>query len=329
MILTNSLIFFVVGFWRSSFDFTFANEILQTSDSQQPNSDIIFKDKKQINNLNIYYLKSLNQILTNNLNNKKFLHSSKQQSKKERIQNYPIVVNTWAFVNATAKAWQVLQDTDDRLSAVEAGCSECEELRCDGTVGYGGSPDETGETTLDAVIMDGVTHDAGSIAGLKRIKNAISVARAVMDYTKHTMLVEESATQFAIDMGFKQTDLHSIESMKKWIDWFNNSCQPNFRRNVWPSASKNCGPYKPLSKNKLNEQEQVTQRNNPHVSAKSHDTIGMLVLDSKGNIAGGTSTNGASHKIPGYLFKNKFHLNHKMIYHKRLFCQDVLVIAQL
>ena len=31
--------------------------------------------------------------------------------------NYPIVINTWPFVNATAKAWQVLADTDDRLDA--------------------------------------------------------------------------------------------------------------------------------------------------------------------------------------------------------------------
>jgi N4-(beta-N-acetylglucosaminyl)-L-asparaginase len=170
-------------------------------------------------------------------------------------------------------------------------------------VGYGGSPDESGETTLDAVIMDGVTHDAGSVASLKRVKNAISVARAVMEYTKHTLLVGEGATQFAIDMGFKQTDLHSIESVQRWIDWFNNSCQPNFRQNVWPSPLKNCGPYKPLDKKKFSEQKQVGQRNNPHVSAKSHDTIGMLVLDSNGNIAGGTSTNGASHKLPGYLLE--------------------------
>lgn len=35
------------------------------------------------------------------------------------------------------------------------GCSMCEQLQCDGTVGFGGSPDESGETTLDAMIMDG------------------------------------------------------------------------------------------------------------------------------------------------------------------------------
>ncbi len=36
------------------------------------------------------------------------------------------------------------------------GCARCEEDQCDLTVGFGGSPDEDGETTLDAVIIDGV-----------------------------------------------------------------------------------------------------------------------------------------------------------------------------
>jgi isoaspartyl peptidase/L-asparaginase-like protein (Ntn-hydrolase superfamily) len=41
------------------------------------------------------------------------------------------------------------------LDAVEEGCSICEDEQCDHTVGWGGSPDENGETTLDAMIIDG------------------------------------------------------------------------------------------------------------------------------------------------------------------------------
>ena len=41
------------------------------------------------------------------------------------------------------------------VTGLQAGCSQCEDLQCDGTVGFGGSPDEDGETTLDAMIMDG------------------------------------------------------------------------------------------------------------------------------------------------------------------------------
>ena len=50
---------------------------------------------------------------------------------------------------------QELKGGGSALDAVEKGCSVCEVEQCDGSVGYGGSPDEKGETTLDAMIMDG------------------------------------------------------------------------------------------------------------------------------------------------------------------------------
>lgn len=52
-------------------------------------------------------------------------------------------------------AWSTLQSGGSVLDAVEKGCARCEVEQCDGTVGYGGSPDESGETTLDALIMNG------------------------------------------------------------------------------------------------------------------------------------------------------------------------------
>ena len=53
-------------------------------------------------------------------------------------------------------AWKALRrKPNDAVQAVVAGCSQCERDQCDGTVGFGGSPDEKGETTLDAMIMDG------------------------------------------------------------------------------------------------------------------------------------------------------------------------------
>jgi len=45
--------------------------------------------------------------------------------------------------------------TGTAIDAVVAGCTVCELEQCDGTVGYGGSPDENGETSLDALIIDG------------------------------------------------------------------------------------------------------------------------------------------------------------------------------
>lgn len=44
---------------------------------------------------------------------------------------------------------------ESAVDALVAGCGVCEELQCDFTVGFGGSPDENGETRLDAMIFDG------------------------------------------------------------------------------------------------------------------------------------------------------------------------------
>lgn len=67
----------------------------------------------------------------------------------------PLVVNTWPFKNATEAAWWTLVSGGSALDALEKGCAVCEKEQCGGTVGFGGSPDEVGETTLDAMIMDG------------------------------------------------------------------------------------------------------------------------------------------------------------------------------
>ena len=53
-------------------------------------------------------------------------------------------------------AWEVMMhESGQGLDAVVAGCTQCQSQHCDGSVGYGGSPSETGETTLDAMIMNG------------------------------------------------------------------------------------------------------------------------------------------------------------------------------
>lgn len=96
-------------------------------------------------------------------------------------------------------AWSKLVQSGSALDAVELGCTKCEVDQCDGTVGYGGSPDESGETTLDAMIMDGVSQDVGAVSDLRMVKEAISVARAVMTYTTHTMLAGEAATRSVCD----------------------------------------------------------------------------------------------------------------------------------
>ncbi|XP_029436418.1 N(4)-(beta-N-acetylglucosaminyl)-L-asparaginase [Rhinatrema bivittatum] len=209
----------------------------------------------------------------------------------------PLVINTWGsvFGTATAKAWSVLQSGGSALDAVEKGCAQCEIAQCDGSVGFGGSPDELGETTLDAMIMNGNTMEVGAVANLRRIKNAIGVARAVMEHTKHTLLVGESASIFAQNMGFRSEDLTTTKSLSIHLTWLNHNCQPNFWKNVIPDASSFCGPYRPAKGLKEGKQNILPKMLNVH----NHDTIGMIVIDKTGNIAAGTSTNGATHKIHG------------------------------
>ncbi|XP_065370401.1 putative N(4)-(beta-N-acetylglucosaminyl)-L-asparaginase GG24090 [Calliphora vicina] len=207
----------------------------------------------------------------------------------------PLIINTWAFEEANEAAWTSLQQGDSALDALVVGCTTCEEQQCDGTVGYGGSPDENGETTLDAMIMDGSNMNIGAVGGLRQIKSAAKVARMVLEHTQHTMLVGDAASNFAEMMGFRRESLTTPKSKQIWQDWHNNRCQPNFWLNVIPDATKQCGPYKPHNKWHKNDNERYSYK----VDQWNHDTIGMIAIDVTGKIFAGTSTNGARHKIPG------------------------------
>ena len=66
-----------------------------------------------------------------------------------------VVVSTWDFKDACQVAWDVLSADGDAIDAIETGCSQCETDRCGNSVGYGNHPDENGEVTLEAMIMDG------------------------------------------------------------------------------------------------------------------------------------------------------------------------------
>uniref|UniRef100_A0A671PYM8 N(4)-(Beta-N-acetylglucosaminyl)-L-asparaginase n=1 Tax=Sinocyclocheilus anshuiensis TaxID=1608454 RepID=A0A671PYM8_9TELE len=195
----------------------------------------------------------------------------------------PLVINTWNFENAANAAWSALQKGGSVLDAVERGCSQCELEQCDGSVGFGGSPDERGETTLDAMIMNGDTMEVGAVADLRRVKNAVGVARAVMEHTEHTFIVGESVV--------KKQQLCSVpdQSVNESISLF---CI-FILQNVFPDPSKSCGPYKPKAK--------LWKPKNPNgnFDPSSHDTIGMIAIGKNGQVAAATSTNGATHKIPG------------------------------
>lgn len=213
---------------------------------------------------------------------------------------FPFVINTWGgpFTAATDAAYLTLLDTSkSALDAVEVGCATCEANQCDGSVGYGGSPDENCETTLDAMIMDGETMKSGAVAALRRVKNAIGVARHVLEYTSHTLIAGDFATAFAVQNGFVEETLGTNDSAASCAEWKAGGCQPNYRINVTPNATQQCGPYTPVTLNSTSPLYGGLIA--PDAVPASHDTISMIAIHSSGIMAAGTSTNGASHKVPG------------------------------
>jgi len=177
----------------------------------------------------------------------------------------PIVVSTWKHgLAANEAAWKILDGDGRALDAVEQGVRESEADPKVTSVGYGGLPDREGRVTLDACIMD-ERGRCGSVACLSDIKHPISVARLVMEKTPHVMLVGDGALQFALTQGFTKENLLTDESRRAWEQW---------------KASK-------------------TPAFKPVINRENHDTIGMVALDSRGNLSGACTTSGMAWKLPG------------------------------
>ncbi len=191
--------------------------------------------------------------------------------------NKPVVVSTWDFgLVANQAAWAVLHDGGSALDAVEAGVRVPEADLSNLTVGKGGYPDRDGHVSLDACIMDH-QGNCGAVAALEHIGHPISVARLVMEKTPHVMLVGAGALQFALANGFEQEALLTPEGEAAWKAWLKE------------------GKYEPV----INiENESYTTDKLPG-NRYNHDTIGMLALDSDGNLSGACTTSGMAFKMRG------------------------------
>jgi len=129
----------------------------------------------------------------------------------------PVVIATWDHgLELCAVAQKVLGGGGDLLDALERGVNVVEDDPTVVSVGFNGLPNEDGVVQLDASIMDGRTHNAGAVGALEGIKNPISVARKVMERTKHVLLVGAGALAFAKRAGFKEQDLMSPEARATW-----------------------------------------------------------------------------------------------------------------
>jgi N4-(beta-N-acetylglucosaminyl)-L-asparaginase len=120
---------------------------------------------------------------------------------------------------AVEKAGQLLAQGVDTLDAAIEGVKIQELDPEDDSVGYGGLPNEDGVVQLDASCMHGPTRRAGAVAALEGIKTPSVVAKYVLLYTNHILLVGEGAKRFALSYGFKEEDLLTEKSRQQWLAW--------------------------------------------------------------------------------------------------------------
>ena len=113
----------------------------------------------------------------------------------KRAIGSPLVISTWEHgLAANETAMRILRSDGSSLDAVEAGARIPEADPRVTSVGYGGIPDRDGHVTLDASIMD-ADGNAGAVAFLEGIKHPVSVARLVMEKTKHVITHAKNQTE--------------------------------------------------------------------------------------------------------------------------------------
>lgn len=120
-----------------------------------------------------------------------------------------------------------------------------------------------GRNELDAAIMDGRNLSCGSVAGLRTVRNPISLARMVMEKSPHVFMVGDGAEKFADEMKVERVDPKYFFTQKRW--------------------------------------DQLQEALKKEQEAKPKGTVGAVALDVHGNLAAATSTGGMTNKRFGRL----------------------------
>ncbi len=184
----------------------------------------------------------------------------------------PIAIGSANGIRGVELAGRLVRDGMDTLDAAIEGAKLQELDPDDMSVGYGGLPNEAGVVQLDASCMHGPTRRAGAVGALEGIKTPSVVAKYVLLYTDHILLVGEGAKQFALSFGFPEENLLTEQSRERWLRW---------RANRGPDDDWLDVP----------ESEQMGLR--------PTGTINLNVVSPKGEISSVTTTSGLAWKIPG------------------------------
>jgi beta-aspartyl-peptidase (threonine type) len=173
-----------------------------------------------------------------------------------------------ALDQALSAGHVVLRNGGSSLDAVVAAVRVMEDSPLF-NAGKGAVFTSEGTNELDAAIMDGKNLMAGAVAGVKRVRSPITLARAVMEESPHVMMAGDGADAFAIEQGLELVDPSYFYTERRW---------------------------EALQRAKAAE-------TGPEVTALSRDpddrkfgTVGAVALDSEGNLAAATSTGGMTNK---------------------------------
>lgn len=183
----------------------------------------------------------------------------------------PVVIASGNGIRGVRKAYDMITAGADTLDAIIAGVNIQELDPDDQSVGLGGLPNEEGVVQLDASCMHGPTRRAGAVACLEDIATPSLVAKAIMDYTDHIMLVGDDAKRFAIRMGFKTRNLLTEKSRQDWLRW----------------------------KARLNAGDAWLDHDGDVLIKFTTGTINMNAVNAAGDLSSVTTTSGMAWKVPG------------------------------
>lgn len=168
-------------------------------------------------------------------------------------------------LRALRAGYDILINAGHALDAIEAAVMVLEDDPVF-DAGYGSHLNLDGCVECDAIVMDASTLRAGSVAGLRRIKNPIQAARAVLEKCPHMMLISESAEQFAYRQGIPLCDPEELISPAE--------------REAWQRCRENSHAAE-------------------HHRGHEQGTVGAVALDEQGRLFAATSTGGTCCKLPG------------------------------
>lgn len=239
---------------------------------------------------------------------------AQQHSSQTGTPKAPVIIcahNGHAYVE---DAYAFLKSGGDTLDAAIRVVKGPEDDPKDDSVGLGGLPNEEGVVELDACCMHGPTRRAGSVGGVRNIKNVSMVSKAVMEHTGHVMLVGEGAERFAVAMGFPRENLLTEHSRKIWLLWkeFNSDRDwwgPGIADPHWHPPAPDSKPQAEVWRDRI---QQLRQRAADlgiepefqlaavrRVLFPPTGTIHCSALNEKGEMSGITTTSGLAFKLPG------------------------------